>query len=88
MASRRIEIFQFCDPLTAKKIVESSIDFAAYLPCRISLVEDNSGKGWLVMANLDPLIQQAKLTADVKKDALHVRDTLASIMQAGAKGAW
>lgn len=86
--SRRIEIFQFCDPLTAKKMVESNIDFAAYLPCRISLVEDEQGKGWLVMMNLDPLINANKLSPELKKEATKVRDTLNDIMQAGAKGDW
>ena len=86
--SRRIEIFQFCDPLTAKKMVEANIDFAAYLPCRISLVEDAQGKGWLVMMNLDPLINANQLSPELKKEAIKVRDTLNEIMRAGAKGDW
>lgn len=86
--SRRIDIFQFCDPLSAKKMVEANIDFAAYLPCRIALVEDKDGKGWLVMANLDPLIASPALNAKLREDAKKVRDTLLEIMQAGAKGEW
>ncbi len=86
--SRRIEIFQFCDPVTAKKMVAANLDFAAYLPCRISLIEDEKGKGWLVMMNLDPLINAGNLSADVKKDAIKVRDALTEIMRAGAKGEW
>lgn len=86
--SRRMDIFQFCDPLSAKKMVEASIDFAAYLPCRIALVEDKDGKGWLVMANLDPLIASPALNAQLRQDAKKVRDTLLEIMQAGAKGEW
>jgi uncharacterized protein (DUF302 family) len=86
--SRRIEIYQFCDPLTAKKMVEYDIHFAAYLPCRIALVEDAKGQGWLVMMNLDMFIQNPKLDAALKADAIKVRDTLNEIMQAGAQGAW
>lgn len=86
--SRRMDIFQFCDPSIAKKMVEANIDFAAYLPCRISLVEDAKGKGWLVMMNLDPLINAANLTPEVKKQAIKVRDALMEIMKAGAKGEW
>ena len=33
---RRMSIFQFCDALTAKQMVDFSIEFAAYLPCRIA----------------------------------------------------
>jgi uncharacterized protein (DUF302 family) len=86
--SRRMEIYQFCDPLTAKKMVEYDLNFAAYLPCRIALVEDAQGRGWLVMMNLDMLIQDPKLPAPLKAEAVRVRDTLSSIMQAGANGDW
>lgn len=86
--SRRLEVFQFCDPVTAKHMVEHDMNFAAYLPCRISLVEDAHGKGWLVMLDLTPIIEHANLTPPLKQEALKVRDTLNQIMQAGAKGEW
>ncbi len=86
--SRRIDIYQFCDPLIARKMVEYDIHFAAYLPCRISLVEDAKGQGWLVMMNLDIFIQDPKLDPQLKADAIKVRDTLNEIIQAGATGAW
>ncbi|MBI3545259.1 MAG: DUF302 domain-containing protein [Gammaproteobacteria bacterium] len=84
--TRRMDIYQFCDPLTAKKMVEYDINFAAYLPCRIALVEDAKGQGWLLMMNLDMFIQGAKLSPALKADAVKVRDTLMEIMQAGSKG--
>ncbi len=84
--SRRMDIYQFCDPLTAKKMVEYDINFSAYLPCRIALVEDAKGQGWLLMMNLDMFIQGAKLSPTLKADAVKVRDTLTEIMQAGAAG--
>ncbi len=83
---RRMEIFQFCDAVTAKSMVEANIDFAAYLPCRIALIEDAQGKGWLVMVNLDEILKQYKLAPDMFKLAKSVRDTLLSIMDAGVKG--
>ncbi len=86
--SRRMEIFQFCDPLTAKKMVEHNVDFAAYLPCRISLVEDAKGQGWLIMMKLDPLIEGGNLDGELKKEAIKIRDTLTEIMRAGAHGEW
>ena len=84
--SRRIEIYQFCDPLTAKKMVEYDINFAAYLPCRISLVEDKDGQAWLIMMNLDMLLQNPKMAPELMKEAVRVRDTLMQIMDAGANG--
>ena len=84
--ARRMEIYQFCDPLTAQRMVEANIHFAAYLPCRIALVEDEKGQGWLVMINLDMMINGATLNNDLKEQAIKVRDTLMDIMQAGANG--
>lgn len=85
-SSHRMGIYQFCDALTAKKMVEFDINFAAYLPCRIALVEDQQGKGWLLMMNMDMLINNPQLQGDLKKTAIGVRDSLLEIMQAGAKG--
>ena len=62
------------------------MNFAAYLPCRISLVEDKKGRGWLVMMNLDMLIQNPKMDPNLKKEAIRVRDILNDIMKAGAAG--
>ncbi|MGD8483507.1 MAG: DUF302 domain-containing protein [Thioalkalispiraceae bacterium] len=84
--ARRMDIYQFCDPLTAQRMVEANIHFAAYLPCRIALVEDEKGKGWLVMMNLDMMLQGATLNDELKTKATRVRDVLMDIMQAGANG--
>jgi len=84
--SRFIGIYQFCDPLTAKKMVEYDINFAAYLPCRISLVEDNSGKAWLLMTNMELLLNNPKLDKNLKADAEKVWKNLVEIMKAGAAG--
>ena len=84
--SRYIGIYQFCEPLTAKKMVEYDIHFAAYLPCRISLVEDKNGKGWLLMMNMEMLLKNPKLNKDLKDQAEKVWNNLNEIMQAGASG--
>ena len=85
-SSRRIEIYQFCDALTAKRMVEYNMSFAAYLPCRITLVEDEKGQAWLMTMNLDMFINHPKFDARLKQEATRVRDTLLEIMRAGAKG--
>ena len=83
---RRMAIYQFCDALTAKQMVDYSIDFAAYLPCRIALIEDEKKHGWLVMMDLNILIESAGLNPKLKEKAVEVRDNLESIMKAGANG--
>lgn len=84
--ARRMEIYQFCDPLTAQRMVEANIHFAAYLPCRIALVEDEKGGGWLVMMNPDMMLTGATLSTELKEQATEVRDKLLEIMDAGVKG--
>ena len=83
---RFMTIYQFCDALTAKQMVDTSVEFAAYLPCRIAVIEDAQGQGWLVMTDLNPLINTAGLTPALKTRAIEVRDQLESIMKAGAAG--
>ena len=43
-----MRILAFCDALIAKKMVEHNIIFAGFLPCRIAVLEDANGKGWIV----------------------------------------
>ena len=81
-----IGIYQFCEPLTAKKMVEYDMNFAAYLPCRISAVEDANGKGWLLMMNMEMLLNNPKLNKDLKQQAQVVWNNLLEIMKAGAAG--
>jgi len=85
-SSRRMAIYQFCDALTAKKMVEYDIHFAAYLPCRIALVEDSHGQGWLLMMDMNLLINNPNLDSALRESASGVRDFLLEIMKAGAEG--
>jgi uncharacterized protein (DUF302 family) len=84
--TRHLEIFQFCDVLTAKALVDHEMLFAAYLPCRITLLEDQQGNGWLLMQNLDMLLNAIALPDDLKRKALKVRDALREVIEAGSKG--
>lgn len=83
---KRTEIFQFCDAKIAKEMIEYDISYAAYMPCRITLVEDQPGKGWLVMMNLDIFISSAQLPPRLHQLATKIRDNLMSIIEAGANG--
>lgn len=85
-SSQHIAIYQFCDPLTAKIMVEYDIHFAAYLPCRISLVEDKKGQIWLLMMNLDMLLEGSNFSPELKVEAMRIRNSLMEIMDAGVSG--
>ncbi len=56
------------------------------MPCRIALVEDQEGKMWLMMLNLDMLINSTPLPPELKKIAQGVNSKLTAILEAGASG--
>jgi uncharacterized protein (DUF302 family) len=88
IAQRTITIFQFCDAVTAKDLIDLNLDFSVYMPCRIALIEDEKGQGWLVMmdVNVDAVAKEKRLPGHLKARIQEVRGALVSIMQAGANG--
>jgi len=81
------KIYMFCNPLTAAKMIEYSDAFSAYLPCRISLVEDKTGKLWIYTLNMDMMIHGgAALPPDLFEEANTVKETILDIMNRGATG--
>ena len=87
-AQRTVTIFQFCDAVTAKDLIDLNLDFSVYMPCRIALIEDANGQGWLVMmdVNVDAVAKEKRLPQVLKNRINEVRQSLVEIMQAGAKG--
>ena len=85
--SRFFKIYMFCNALTAASMLEYSDAYSAYLPCRISLVEDKQGKLWLYALNMDAMIYGGKpLPTDLKEEAMTVKDHILEIMNRGAEG--
>ena len=84
---RFLKIFQYCDPVTAMKMVEHTDAFAAYLPCRIAMVEGKDGLYRLYSLNMDLMIHGgAELPAELKEEALRIKETIQKIMSSGASG--
>ena len=81
-----MRILAFCDALIAKKMVEYDIIFAGFLPCRIAVLEDSNGKGWIVTMNMDMMLHAVDLPEDLQPLAQKVRDTIYSIVDAGVNG--
>jgi len=81
-----MRILAFCDALIAKKMVEYDIIFAGFLPCRIAVLKDSNGKGWIVTMNMDMMLHAVDLPEDLQPLAKKVRDTIYSIVDAGVNG--
>ena len=85
--SRYLKIYMFCNALTAAKMLEYSDAYSAYLPCRVSLVEDKQGKLWLYSLNMDAMIYGGKpLPPALKEEAESVKEIILDIMNRGAEG--
>jgi uncharacterized protein (DUF302 family) len=84
--SNRMEIFQFCDANIAAQMVVHSMAFAGYLPCRISVIEDDNQQPWLITLNMDSTMSDASLPGELKGLGMLVRNNIYSIITAGAEG--
>jgi uncharacterized protein (DUF302 family) len=81
-----LDIFQFCNPEDAREMIMFDPIYAAYMPCRIAMVEDKEGKLWLMMLNLDMLINSELLPAELTEIAIRVNQAMLDVMVAGATG--
>ncbi len=84
---RKLKIYLYCNPLTAAKMVEYDVAYAAYLPCRVSLVEDGNGDLWVTTLDMDMMIYGGKtLPPELLKEALAVKDIMQDILARAAEG--
>jgi len=82
-----VKIYQFCNPLTAMRMLEYSLAYSAYLPCRIAVVEDKDKQLWLYTLNMDMMIHGGKpLPPALREEALGVKDIMLDILNRGAAG--
>ena len=88
----RVEIFQFCDAVVARKILDYAPEFVVFLPCRIALTEDADGRLWVMTLDWDvnwlDLAQNPNsvLDEELRADARRIRDGMRYIMQGAASG--
>lgn len=83
--SRRIEIFSFCDGITADKMLKAEPDIVSFMPCRVAILEDARGKLWVISMMIDPKMLDG-LPDDAKKSAERVMDALKDMMIAASTG--
>ncbi len=84
---RKLQIYLYCNPLTAAKMVEFDPAYAAYLPCRVSLVEDDEGQLWIYTLDMDMMIYGGEtLPPDLLQEALEVKDIMLDILERASEG--
>lgn len=81
-----LTVYSFCTPTTARRMVDFSPHMAAYLPCRVTVVEKEDGL-WLYTLNMDMMVKMGrKLPSPLKEEAKAVRDTIWEMMERASKG--
>jgi uncharacterized protein (DUF302 family) len=83
---RFLKVYSYCSPEIARQMVDFSPHMAAYLPCRITLLEKEDGL-WLYTLNMDMLIHMGrKLPPDLRASALKMRGAIVKMLERGARG--
>lgn len=83
--SKRMEIFSFCDGITAGKMLAADPMMIAFMPCRIALIEDKEGKRWVISMMMDIKMIQA-MPAETRKSAEGVMAAMKDMMVAASNG--
>ncbi|MDP2806149.1 MAG: DUF302 domain-containing protein [Gallionellaceae bacterium] len=83
--AKRMEIFSFCDGLTANKMLNADPMMIAFMPCRIAILEDASGKRWVVSMMMDLKLVKG-LPVEARKSAEQVMFAMKDMMVAASKG--
>ncbi|MDH3635614.1 MAG: DUF302 domain-containing protein [Gammaproteobacteria bacterium] len=88
----RVEIFNFCDAIVARKVLDYAPEFIVFIPCRIALLEDAAGKLWVMTLDWDVnwlnLAQNPNsvLDQELRAEAVRIRDGMRYIMEGAATG--
>ena len=83
---KMLRVLSYCSPATARMMVDFSPAMAAFLPCRVVIVEKEDGL-WLYTLNMDMMIKMGKkMPAELKVETMKVRNTIWKMMEKGAAG--
>ncbi|WP_353156085.1 DUF302 domain-containing protein [Herminiimonas fonticola] len=81
-----LKVYSFCSPIIARKMIDFSPHMAAYMPCRLTIVEKEDGL-WIYSLNMDMLLGMGrKMPPDLRASVHKVRDTIWKMMERGALG--
>ena len=84
---RYINFLSFCNAKVGRQMLDYQDPYSGFMPCRIALVEDKSGRLWLYSMNLDLMIHGGKeLPPELKEGALLVRKNIREMMRGAAAG--
>ncbi|BBP46662.1 hypothetical protein THMIRHAS_20350 [Thiosulfatimonas sediminis] len=81
-----IHVMSFCNPDTARDMLDFSPAMGAMLPCRVTIVEQADGL-YLYTMNMDMMVKMGKkMPSELKEKTMAVRDTIWMMMDKGSRG--
>ncbi len=76
---REVTLFEICNPSAAQQLLSPAPDISVYLPCRISVYEDN-GQTILATIGVEEMLTSGHLDEKLKTHMLSIFETLKDIM--------
>ena len=90
-ATPRVEILSFCDSSVARIVIDYAPELIAFLPCRVSVMEDANKDIWILSLDWD--INWMKLSVNpnimdekLMKESERIRKIMDEMMEAAANG--
>jgi uncharacterized protein (DUF302 family) len=81
-----LKVYSYCNPSTARRMIDFSPAMAAYLPCRVTVMERDDGL-WLYTLNMDMMTRMGRrMPAELKAETGRVRDAIRAMLDRGAAG--
>lgn len=90
--SDTVYVMSFCNPVTARKMLDFSPAMGGFLPCRVTIVgkkDPKTGKEKLTLysMNMDMAIKMGKkMPPELLEATMKVRDTIWEMLDKGSKG--
>lgn len=87
----RIEIFSLCDIELARELIRLIPETVVFMPCRIAVMEDADKAVWVLTLDwditwLEHTGKYARMTPELRRSVLGIREKIESVMRAGANG--
>ena len=77
---RDITVYELCNPQAASEALSAMPEISVYLPCRLSVYEDN-GETVLATIDINDIMNSMDIDAEFKKNMQNVFAYLESVMQ-------
>lgn len=81
-----VHVMSFCNPDTARKMIDFSPAMGGFLPCRVNIIEKEDGL-YIYTMNMDMAIKMGrKMPPELYEATMQVRNTMWEMLEKGSKG--